>query len=433
MSVDAEHDAREESAHQIVCPDGVSVNVGCREPMSPSSPSTAIPRPGVAVGSATETEGMTSSATNGVGIPDDVCLPGSGVVESCHGPQKRLFQIWPGRNRFFCYGHLISGGENDVPCCPSPSAPNMCAWSCILIPSVVYFVVVAADMWTKAAPLVVITVMLFVITVCSLLGACFTDPGVIPRRDVVLATNERERLKECLGFDVLGDTGNGKIQDLSQEQIEALIPKDLVEKGFRWCTTCKIVRPPRSSHCSYCDNCVMRFDHHCPFVNNCVGQRNYHCFFGFVTSVGCLALFVIPSILWHLIANSGKNDEDSEGSAWLKIRYAAYFGIGCVGLAALALMALWGYHAYLLLTGQTTREHLKGKKAQNVDRTPTLCAKRGPRLFNPRALVVEGDFLRKKKRLWGRNRRQYGDEYYTNPDPIGTTEPDNPGPRDNPV
>lgn len=50
----------------------------------------------------------------------------------------------------------------------------------------------------------------------------------------------------------------------------------------RYCTTCKIMRPPLSSHCSLCDHCVKNFDHHCFFIGNCVGARNIKNFFCFL-------------------------------------------------------------------------------------------------------------------------------------------------------
>jgi len=38
----------------------------------------------------------------------------------------------------------------------------------------------------------------------------------------------------------------------------------------RLCTTCLIMRPPKASHCSICDQCVYEFDHHCWYVNKCI-------------------------------------------------------------------------------------------------------------------------------------------------------------------
>lgn len=59
----------------------------------------------------------------------------------------------------------------------------------------------------------------------------------------------------------------------------------------RYCSTCKITRPPLSSHCKHCNVCVIGFDHHCTVVNKCVGVRNHRAF------VLCL-LFAWLSFVW---------------------------------------------------------------------------------------------------------------------------------------
>ncbi|KAJ2542102.1 Eukaryotic peptide chain release factor GTP-binding subunit, partial [Coemansia sp. RSA 1933] len=62
---------------------------------------------------------------------------------------------------------------------------------------------------------------------------------------------------------------------------------------LKYCETCKIYRPPRASHCRFCDNCVENEDHHCIWLNNCIGRRNYRYFYSFLFSTTLLALYMM--------------------------------------------------------------------------------------------------------------------------------------------
>ena len=66
------------------------------------------------------------------------------------------------------------------------------------------------------------------------------------------------------------------------------------------CTTCNIVKPPRSKHCATCDHCVAHFDHHCIWTGVCVGEANYHAFVAFV-AVHALTMLVAVALGARLV------------------------------------------------------------------------------------------------------------------------------------
>ncbi|XP_061104985.1 palmitoyltransferase ZDHHC23-B [Conger conger] len=58
----------------------------------------------------------------------------------------------------------------------------------------------------------------------------------------------------------------------------------------QWCSTCRILQPPRAGHCRICGFCVRRLDHHCVWINSCVGRANHRCF------LLTLLLFLLTSV-----------------------------------------------------------------------------------------------------------------------------------------
>merc|ERR1711985_115823 len=79
------------------------------------------------------------------------------------------------------------------------------------------------------------------------------------------------------------------------------------------------------------------------------------------------------------------------GTGWGKdeLPTAAIYALAALGilvvLSALGMAGLWCYHTFLISQGMTTKEHMK--KVEGLDQEPTLCAPRGPRLFEAHSWV----------------------------------------------
>ncbi|KAG9298046.1 hypothetical protein G9A89_018874 [Geosiphon pyriformis] len=137
--------------------------------------------------------------------PSHLLHPTPSITATDKKNRKRVYQLWPGRNRFFLGGRIIT--SRDFPA--------------------------------------------FVVAF-SMLITSWTDPGIIPRKlDPSPTIGEYEE-----GENVLNNS-----QYPYYPSRNSTLPKDIRINGQRitlkYCETCKIYRPPRCSHCRQCDNCVV--------------------------------------------------------------------------------------------------------------------------------------------------------------------------------
>ena len=186
--------------------------------------------------------------------------------------------------------------------------------------------------------IIIIAIILYIITIFFLLKCSFIDPGIL----------KRYLMKD-----------NSIIEE--RKHI------NLVQLGYfityKYCGTCKIIRPIRSNHCGDCNNCVERFDHHCPWIGNCIGKRNYKYFFIFLNMVNILifylVIFSVVFILKYLINQNKKNKIDFEFKNELNYCVINLFIIIYGALSLLFTLSLLTFHYKLVINNITTKEELK--------------------------------------------------------------------------
>jgi len=127
------------------------------------------------------------------------------------------------------------------------------------------------------------------------------------------------------------------------------------------CYTCNIFRPPRTSHCAVCDNCVEKFDHHCIWLGTCVGKRNYKFFFLFVSSLNFMAIY---NIILSIIIIASKSNPSTQ---YDKDNFKNFMGVSSalifldVCFFIFFLGSLNYTHLKLVFQNLTFYEHIKGK------------------------------------------------------------------------
>ncbi|XP_040044523.2 palmitoyltransferase ZDHHC18-B [Gasterosteus aculeatus] len=250
---------------------------------------------------------------------------------------RRKWQVFPGKNRFYCDGRIIVARQSGV----LPLTLGLIIVTCGLF--FIFDCPFLVKHLTSCIP--VIGGLLFVFVVITLLQTSLTDPGILPRATPDEAADIEKQID---------NTGNASYRPPPRTK-EVLINQQVVK--LKYCFTCKMFRPPRTSHCSLCDNCVERFDHHCPWVGNCVGKRNYRFFYTFIVSLSFLTAFIFGCVTTHLAlrAQGGKGLvfalQESPGSAVELV--VCFFSVW-------SILGLSGFHTYLVSSNLTTNEDIKG-------------------------------------------------------------------------
>ncbi|CDU22057.1 related to ERF2-subunit of a palmitoyltransferase [Sporisorium scitamineum] len=293
---------------------------------------------------------VNGAATTGTAAPSSAA-----AKRAKRGP--RNYRNHKGDNRFFLGGLLMTSGDNPL--------PFILSYLLLLVLGGLFYGFEAAWLSTNISPAVIaIFAYIWLQAVVNMGVTAFRDPGVIPRN--------LDPDPPC----VLGDTPfEPRRHALADPEDPMAIPVQRVLRirnqvvKVKWCETCGTYRPPRSSHCRVCDNCVENIDHHCTYLNTCIGRRNYVSFMVFLATSIVSAMYVVAFTALRLVLltkpvtyryprGAGSAPGLTFRQALAQSPVSAVLFLLCVAAAA-PLLLLFTYHVRLVLLNRSTVEQIR--------------------------------------------------------------------------
>merc|ERR1712159_459038 len=110
---------------------------------------------------------------------------------------------------------------------------NVCAWSFLMIPTVLYYVFCGKWLWDHVHPVLpLLALAVFCVTIVFLLLTSCTEPGILPRQNlqqVVHGLEEEVRLACGVQPPDRDLATLAPLDQTTQSQVDA---------GFKWCNSC---------------------------------------------------------------------------------------------------------------------------------------------------------------------------------------------------
>ncbi|CCW62101.1 unnamed protein product [Phytomonas sp. EM1] len=208
----------------------------------------------------------------------------------------------------------------------------------------------------------VIGLLLIGSLVCLLLSV-WLDPGIVPPAPAT-ATPKAPEIRTINGTKVL----------------------------CKICPTCHIIRPPRSTHCQFCDVCMEEFDHHCGFIGSCVAKRTYRFFAGFFILRSCMVIYTIIRSFLRLFTSKRKDSLAADCNSWIVIILCLIVSL----TEATCVLPMSFIYIKMALLKTTQKESARGPSGVCVRNHPyskNLCYDCLKRFFGPLGRsYIESDY-----------------------------------------
>ncbi|KAI3742184.1 hypothetical protein L1987_59864 [Smallanthus sonchifolius] len=260
---------------------------------------------------------------------------------------KRQYQVWKGSNRFLCGGRLIFGPDVASLCFSMLLVAGPAISFCVKVHNIINHKKKHGEDLGYWYEVLIVAAALTCLDITFLFMTSSRDPGIVPRNASPPDPDEAYDLNTPSMEWIHGTTPHLRLPRTK----DVIVNNHTVK--VKYCDTCMLYRPPRVSHCSVCNNCVMKFDHHCPWVGQCIGLRNYRFFYMFISTSTVLCIYVF-SFSWVNLSQQKVHILKAMSQDILSDFLIVYCFIAVWFVGGLTI-----FHFYLICSNQTTYENFR--------------------------------------------------------------------------